>query len=219
MKLIPAIFAAAALCLGSGATLAAKTKCELDRSKDKDKGFERAKNEKGKTRKGFYIDKFTDELVVETEWKPVGQEDTRGSVALRSRGENSFLTLRVVDRWPKKTFPTDDEIRNAFAIVPENDLLIGMADGSVLTLHSTAGSDTETTYQTPKPRSGQRFWVTSKVSIEYALDAESKAALMATPARALRVMTDSGHLDIRIEGSGHGEVIRTAARCIAGESK
>jgi len=209
------------LCLTSGAAFAAKsrTKCEYDRSKDKDKGFERAKNEKGKTRKGYYIDKFTDELVVETKWASVGDGNTRGSVAARTRGNNSFLTLKVVDRWSKKTFPTDDDVQNAFSVGPGNDLLVGMADGSVLTLQSIAASDTETSYETPEPRSGKRFWITSKVTIEYALDAESQASLVATQARALRVMTDSGNLDIRIEGSGDGEVIRTAARCIAGGSK
>ena len=219
MRPVLAIITAVTLCLGSGDALAAKSRCDYDRSKDKDKGFERAKNEKGKTRKGFYIDKFTDELVVETKWEAIGEEDTRGFVAARTRGNSTVLKLAVVDRWSKKTFPTDDEVQDTFSILNSGELYIGMADGSVLTLYSTATSDTETTYETPKPRSGAPFWITSKITIEYGLNAESQAALIATEARALRVMTDSGNLDIRIEGSDDDQVIQTAARCIAGGSK
>lgn len=219
MRPVIAILTAVTLCLGSGAALAAKSKCDYDRGKDKDKGFERAKDAKGKTRKGFYIDKFTDELIVETKWDAIGEGNTRGSVAARTQGNDNFLKLAIVDSWSKKTFPTDDEVQNAFSILPGGELLIGMADGSVLTLYANDGAIAETSYKTPKPRSSKPFWITSKATVEYVLDARSQAALIATEARAVRVMTDAGSLDIRIEGSDHDWVIQNAATCIAGGSK
>jgi len=219
MRPVLAILTAVSLCLGSGAGLAAKSKCDYDRAKDKDKGFERAKDAKGKTRRGFYIDKFTDELVVETTWNAIGGGNTEGSVATRTRGNNSFLQLEIAHRWSKKTFPTDDEAQSNFSISPDSKLLVGMADGSVLTLHATDGVEAETSYETPKPRSGRPFWIMSNATVEYGLDAISQAALIATEARAIRVMTDSGNLDIRIEGRDHDWVIQNAVRCIAGGGK
>ncbi len=219
MRPVLAILTAVSLCLGSGAVLAAKSKCDYDRAKDKDKGFERAKNAKGKTLKGFYIDKFTDELVVETTWNAIGGGNTEGSVATRTRGNNSFLQLAIAHRWSKKTFPTDDETQSNFSIPPDGKLLIGMADGSVLTLHATDGAEAKTSYETPKPRSGKPFWIMSNATVEYVLDADSQAALIATEARALRVMTDSENLDIRIEGRDHDWVIQNAVRCLAAGAK
>ena len=217
MKTILIALIAFPLAMGSSAAHAAKLKCDYDRSKDKDKGFERAKNEKGKTRKGFYIDKFTDELVVDTEWNAIGGGgDTVGSVATRIRGDNSYLQLSIANRWSKKTFPTDEETQSNFSILPDSELLVGMADGSVLTLHAADGAEAETSYETPEPRSGQPFWIISNATVEYVLDADSAAALIAIRARALRVVTDSGNLDVRIEGRDHDWVIQNAVSCIAG---
>ena len=219
MRSVIAILTAVLLCLGSSTALAATNKCEYDREKDKDKGFERAKNAKGKTRKGFYIDKFTDELVVDTAWNAIARSgDTIGSVATRTRGKNSYLQLSIANRWSKKTFPTDDETQSNFSIPPNGDLLVGMADGSVLTLHAADGAEAETTYETPEPRSGQPFWIISNATVEYVLDADSAAALIATRARAIRVVTDTGNLDIRIEGRDHDWVIQNAVSCIAGDA-
>lgn len=215
MKTILIALIAISLSIAGGAAHAAKLKCDYDRSKDKDKGFERAKNEKGKTRKGFYIDKFTDEVVVETKWDEIGDGDTHGSVAARTRGAESFLQLSIVHRWSKHTFPTEEEGQSNFSILPGGEMLVGLADGSVLTLHATEGSEAETSYVTPEPRSGEPFWITSSATAEYLLDDQSLAALMATQARALRVVTDSKKLDLRIEGADHDWVIQNAARCIA----
>lgn len=216
MRSVIAILIAVTLCFGSSIALAATNKCEYDREKDKDKGFERAKNAKGKTRKGFYIDKFTDELVVDTAWNAIGGGNTVGSVATRTRGDNSYLQLSIENRWSKKTFPTDEETQSNFSILPDGELLIGMADGSVLTLHAADGAEAETTYEMPEPQSGQPFWIISNATVEYVLDADSAAALIATRARAIRVVTDSGNLDVRIEGRDHDWVIQSAVSCIAG---
>ena len=203
------------LSISGGAAHAAKLRCDYDRSKDKDKGFDRAKNEKGKTRKGFYIDKFTDEVVVETKWDEIGGGDTHGSISTRTRGDDSFLQLSIVNRWSKFTFPTEEEGQSNFSILSGDEMLVGMADGSVLTLYATEGSEAETSYETPKPRSGEPFWITSSATAEYLLDDQSLAALTATEARALRIVTDSRKLDLRIEGRDHDWVIQNAVRCIA----
>jgi len=219
MRPVLVIIAAVLLCLSNGAVLAASNKCEYDRSNDKDKGFERAKDAKGKTLKGFYIDKFTDELVVQTKWNPIGGDTTQGSVAVRTRGESSFLQLAISDSWSKKTFPTDEEAQSNFSIPPEGELLLGMADGSVLTLHATDGAAAETSYETPVPRSGVPFWIRSTATVEYLIDASAQAALIATQVQALRVVTDSGNLDIRLEGGDYDWVIQNGVRCIAGDAK
>jgi hypothetical protein len=219
MRPVLAIIAAVLLCLGNGAVFAASNKCEYDRSNDKDKGFERAKDAKGKTLKGFYIDKFTDELVVQTQWKSIGGDTTQGSVAIRTRGDFSFLQLAISDRWSKKTFPTDEEAQSNFSIPPEGELLLGMADGSVLTLRAPDGTVAETSYETPTPLSGEPFWITSTATVEYLIDANAQAALIATQVQALRVVTDSGNLDIRLEGEGNDWVIQNGVGCIAGDAK
>jgi hypothetical protein len=214
VKTILIALIAISLSIVGGAAHAAKLRCDYDRTKDKDKGFERAKNEKGKTRKGFYIDKFTDELVVDTEWESIGDGDTRGMVATRSRGESSYLRLRLIHFWTKKTFPTDEESESNFSIPMGSKMLVGMADGSVLTLSAAETVDAETSYDTPEPRSGDPFVITSAASLEYPIPEAAAAAMAATKTRAFRIVTDSGDLDIRIEGNENDAVVQEAVRCL-----
>lgn len=222
MKPIQLALIALSICLGSSDTYAAKLRCDYDRSKDKDKGFDRAKDEKGKTVKGFYIDKFSGDLIVETKWVDIGigrSIYTTGTLATRTEGDDSYLMLSINHSWPKYTFPTEDEAKSNFTILPGADLMIGMSDGSVLTLHAAEGAAAATTVTTPSPRSGHPFWIHSVAATEYFLDPKSMEAFNAAEARALRVVTDSANLDIRLNGYDDDKVVQTAVRCLAGGPK
>lgn len=214
VKPIVLAFVALSLCLSGGVVHAAKLRCDYDRSKDKDEGFERAKDERGKTRKGFYVDRFTEELVVETKWMEIGSGNTYGSIATRARGDDRFLQLFITHRWSKKTMPTDEDTESNFSIVPGTKVLVGMADGSVLTLESATAVDAETTYETPKPRSGLPFWITSSAAFEILLDDAATAVLATTQSKALRVVTDTGNIDLRIEGRDQDGSVQNLVRCV-----
>ena len=125
------------LSLGNNPAFSATNKCKYERMKD----LSAARNAKGKKRKGYYIDDFTKELVVSTNWadishpaRPSGREMT-GFVSARSQGDmetpevghDKFLSLRIEYLRPKRTFPTDDEVQNSIS-VPENGELHKVRD-------------------------------------------------------------------------------------------
>jgi len=158
--------------------------------------------------------------VVAFDWKnlshpmrPVGREMT-GGVGVRAHGSRIFLIIGI--EWLRfiKTFPTPDMINNSLSISEGSELLIGLADGSVITLHSTEAVIGETTYETPKPHSGKSFAVTSKVSAHYEIDEAAQAALLAQGAMAVRMRTSTdGDQDVRIYSGGR-EHIREVIECI-----
>lgn len=221
-----------ALSLSAGTAFAAKSKCKYDRTRDK--GFVLAKNAKGKSVKGHYLDKFTNQLAVSTEWEDIshpmrpGGRAMTGFVSALSLGDQSteysakieeehdkFLFLQIEYLRPKKTFPTEDELQNSISVPSGGELLIGMADGSVVTLHATNAVTGETAYESPDPYSGDNFWLTSKASVNFKLDADAQAALTTTEARAVRLRTASGDLDVRIHDGGTDN-IQKVINCVTG---
>ncbi len=219
MKPIQLVLIAFSICIFSSDAFAAKLRCDYDRSKDKDEGFERAKNEKGKTVKGFYIDKFSGDLVVETKWADILKGHTSASIATRTKGDDSFLMLSFGYLWTKYTFPTEDEAKSNFSILPGDELLIGMSDGSVLTLYAAEGVAAETTVTTPKPLSGAPFWIRSAAATEYLLDSKSMEAFKTAETQALRVTTDSYDIDIRLPHRDEVKLFQAAVLCLAGGPK
>ena len=231
-QIVLGMWVAIALSLSTGTAFAATSKCKYDRTRDK--GFVLAENAKGKSVKGHYLDMFTNQLVVSTEWadishpvRPTGREMT-GFVSALSIGDQSteysakieeehdkFLFLQIEYLRPKKTFPTEDELQNSISVPSGGELLIGLADGSVVTLYATNAVTGETTYETPDPHSGTEFWLMSKASMNFKLDAGAQTALTATAARAVRLITASGDLDIRIHGAGTDN-IQKVINCVRG---
>ena len=80
--------------------------------------------------------------------------------------------------------------------------------GVVLKLPAYEGVAGNTIYDDPHPG-----WLTTKAMIMYRLDAGNADALMAQSAKAVRVMTDSGHHDVRIHKSNVDD-IRRAIECV-----
>lgn len=185
--------------LGSGTAFAAKSKCKYEHNA---------------------VDKFSKKLIVNTKWgdishpmRPTGREMT-GFVFAGSRGEERFLTVKFEYlRW-KKTFPTDNDILNTVSIPAGSELLISMADGSIVTLYASQDATGETNYKTPKPGSGNKFEMMSIAAIEYELDDQSIAALTATEAHAVRIKTAAGNRDVRIH-SGGTDNIQNAINCLS----
>ncbi len=157
--------------------------------------------------------------VLTTDWmnlshpmRPVGREMT-GGVAARLYGDELFLVVGI--EWLRfvKTYPSHDMINSSLTIPEGSELLIGLANGSVITLHSASIEVGETTYEKPRPRSGEEFAVTSKVAMQYQLDEEAEKVLLAQDAMAVRMRTSTdGDQDVRIY-SGGTEHIKEAIEC------
>ncbi len=143
---------------------------------------------------------------------------SQGDVGVSEAEHDKMLFLKIEHLWSKKTFPTEDEVQNSISVPAGGALLIGMADGSVVTLYANGARTAETSYKTPRPNSGNNFWLTSVATIGYKLDADTQAALTATEARAVRLKTATGNFDVRIHGGGTDN-IQNVVKCISGDTK
>ena len=216
------------LSLGNNIALGATNKCKYVRMAD----LSIARDANGKKRKNVYVDDFTKELIYVTEladishpMRPGGREMTgwvfgrsQGDVGVSEAEHDKMLFLKIEHFWEKKTFPTDDDVQNSISVPAGGELLIGMADGSIVTLYANSAKTAETTYKTPKPHSGRSFWLTSIATIGYKLDANALAALKNTEARAVRLKTATGNLDVRIHNGGTDN-IQNVVKCISGDTK
>ena len=206
MRLTLSALLAFALMFGSNTAFGAKLKCDYQKMKD----FSVARDAKGKKRKGFYIDDFTKELLVATEREGIGVKEPGWeesnvsfwtSASMSSQGDELLpetehaksLNLFTEYHKFKKTFPTEEELQVPISIPADGALLIGMADGSVVTLPSITVEAGETTYDTPEPYSDERFRIVYRANFTISLNANERAALMATESRALRINSNLGN--------------------------
>ena len=202
-KRVLALFVIATL-LGSGVALAAKSKCKIGQDT---------------------VDDFTQEHVVMTEWeglshpvRPKGREMT-GFVLAASRDNDRYLLFNIEHLWSKNTLPTEDDMQNSMSVPEGAELLIAMVDGSVVTLHASKATVGETTIEyRPKPHSGDSFFLMTKSTSHYALDAATEQALTAQDAKALRMKTESGDRDLRFYSKSFDEIGRVV-KCVKGEMK
>jgi hypothetical protein len=228
MKLTLGTLLVLAIMLGNNTAYGAKLKCDYQKMKD----LSVARDAKGKKRKGFYIDDFTKELLFATkragigfqepDWKD-GNVSIWTSASMSSRGDellpetehDKTLNLFMEYHKHKKTFPTEDELQVPISIPADGELLIGMADGSVVTLPSITMETGETTYDTPEPHSGERFRLVYRANFTINLNTNDRAALIATEPRALRINSNMGDLDIRLSEEDRG-AFQNNIRCISG---
>jgi len=221
---------ALALLLGSNTAFSAKLRCEYQKMED----LSVARDAKGKKRKGFYIDDFTKELLVSTSWEEI-EPDTgptekgmkgHAAMSVSSRGDETIpetqhdkvLNLDLEMHTHSKTFPDEDEIQQSIFVPTGGELLIAMADHSVVTLYSGAEVVGEASYDTPEPHSGNPFVLKFKATFNYTLDAAAQSALTTVEARAVRVRTNKGDLDIRLSRDDR-DAFQKAVACVNGGAK
>ncbi len=189
---------------GSGVALAAKSKCKIVQDS---------------------VDDFTHEHVVVTALeglshpvRPKGREMT-GFVSAVSNGDGHYLRVNIEHLWSKKTLPTEVDMQNSLSVPEGAELLIAMVDGSVVTLHASKATVGKTTIEyRPKPHSGDSFYLMTKATAHYALDAATEQALTAQESKALRMKTESGDRDLRFYSKSFDEFSRVI-QCVTGAMK
>ena len=228
MKLTLGTLLVLAIMLGNNTAYGAKLKCDYQKMKD----LTVARDAKGKKRKGIYVDDFTKELLIATKRAGIGfqepgwkerNESIWTSAFLSSQGDellpetehDKTLNLFLEYHKHKKTFPTDDELQIPISIPAVGGLLIGMADGSVVMLPSITVEAGETTYDTPEPYSDERFRLVYRANFTFNLNANERAALIASEPRALRINSNLGNLDIRLSEDDR-RAFQNNIRCISG---
>lgn len=160
------------------------------------------------------VDKSTQAMIVITKWEQLThwarevRREMTAYVSASSYGGEKYLRLRIEYVRSPSTAAKQDPPGNAVLILEGGELMIAMSDGVVLKLPAYKGVAGNTIYDDPHPG-----WLTTKAMIMYELDAGTADALTAQSAKALRVMTDSGHHDVRIHKSNVDD-IRRAIECV-----
>ena len=88
------------------------------------------------------------------------------------------------------------------------EIMIAMSDGSLVKLPASLDIVGSTDYVESKSD-----WLVTTAEIDYHLDAAGAAELMAQSAKAVRVITENRHYDVKIHKSNVDD-IRTAIECV-----
>ena len=160
------------------------------------------------------VDKSTRAMIIITKWEQLThwmrevRREMTAYVSASSYGGEKYLRLRIEYVRSPTTAAKQDPPGNAISISEGGELMIAMSDGAVLKLPASKAVVGNTIHDDPHPR-----WLTTKATIMYELDADTADALTAQSAKAVRVMTDSGHHDVRIHKSNVDD-IRRAIECV-----
>ncbi len=160
------------------------------------------------------VDKITKTRVVITKWVQLThwfREERREMTAFVSAGnDDGDQTLRIRIEYVRDvaTAAKKESGGSAMSIPQGTELMIAMSDGSLVKLPASLGIVGSTDYV-----ESMSDWLVTKAEIDYHLDAAVAAELMAQSAKAIRVVTDNGHYDVRIHKSNVDD-IRRAIECV-----
>ncbi len=160
------------------------------------------------------VDKFTNTRVVITKWVQLThwlREERREMTAFVSAGnDDGDQTLRIRIEYVRDvaTAAKKESGGSAMSIPQGTELMIAMSDGSLVKLPASLGIVGSTDYV-----ESMSDWLVTKAEIDYHLDAAVAAELMAQSAKAIRVVTENGHYDVRIHKSNVDD-IRKAIKCV-----
>ena len=160
------------------------------------------------------VDKFTKATVVITKWEHLThwmrevRREMTGFVSAGSYDGEKYLRIKIEYVRDRATADKKGEPENAISIPVGGELMIAMSDGAVLKLPSSQAVVGHNVYDDPHPG-----WLTTIAAIDYALDDSTADALTAQGAKAVRVMTDSGHYDVKIH-KGNVDDIKKSIECV-----
>lgn len=97
---------------------------------------------------------------------------------------------------------------SAMSVPQGTEIMIAMSDGSLVKLPASLDVVGSTDYVESKSD-----WLVTTAEIDYHLDAAVAADLMAQSAKAIRVITENRHFDVKIHKSNVDD-IRTAIECV-----
>ena len=160
------------------------------------------------------VDKFTKATVVITEWEQLThwmrevRREMTGYVSASSYDGEKYLRIKIEYVRDLATSAKQDAPGSAISVPEGGELMIAMSDGAVLKLPASKAVDGHTVSDDPHPD-----WLTTIAAIDYELDASTADALTTQSAKAVRVMTDSGHYDVKIH-KRNADDIKKAIECV-----
>lgn len=160
------------------------------------------------------VDKFTKVRVVVTKWVQLThwfREDRREMTAFVSAGnDDGDQTLRIRIEYVRDvvTAAKTEAGGSAMSVPQGTEIMIAMSDGSLVKLPASLDVVGSTDYVESKSD-----WLVTTAEIDYHLDAAVAADLMAQSAKAIRVITENRHFDVKIHKSNVDD-IRTAIECV-----
>ena len=160
------------------------------------------------------VDKFTKARVVITKWVQLThwfREDRREMTAFVSAGNDDgdqTLRLRIEYVRDVVTAAKTESGESAMSVPQGTDVMIAMSDGSLVKLQASLDVVGSTDYVESMPD-----WLVTTAEINYHLDSAGAAELMAQSAKAIRVITENRHYDVKIHKSNVDD-IRKAIECV-----
>jgi hypothetical protein len=139
------------------------------------------------------LDKFTKVKIVQTEWDRLTTGPKFFSpfavyTSIRVKDDKTFLGIKLAMTEHDKYRPRAYQLNNRFTIAEGAELLLLMADGSIVELRTPTGMKINATYQDPKNMEYiEDFQIESAGALEYALDEATIAALAAQEVTHLRI--------------------------------
>jgi len=160
------------------------------------------------------VDKFTKATVVITEWEQLThwmrevRREMTGYVSASSYDGEQYLRIKIEYVLDLATAKTQEAGEYAISVPEGGELMIAMSDGAVLKLPASKSAVGHTIDDDPHPG-----WVTTIAAIDYELDASTSEVLMAQGAKAIRVVTNNRHFDVKIHKRNIDD-IKKAVGCV-----
>ena len=167
-------------------------------------------------------DLFAGVTIVRTKWDRISPnwekplEKYIGYVSASTEGEDTFLSVRIRHLEQARFKPTKDELANALVVPKGAELVVIMADKTIVALPAAALAEGETVIHSPYSKSynSDDYIVITNADVKYEVDAAAAEALLAQDATIMRMVTTASHHDIPIHKRSL-DGIKNAITCLS----
>ena len=169
-------------------------------------------------------DLFSGVKTVRTKWNkltPWGEKgvhfwsakgETSIFVSVISEGGDKRLGIRIKFKRKSQFKPTREELENAILVPAGTNLLIKLADDTVVALPALELAQGVSGFTRPYANGTDDYILVTQAVIEYGLDASAAEALTAQRAVALGIVTSTGRFDIPVTKKNRDD-IKQAIEC------
>jgi hypothetical protein len=167
-------------------------------------------------------DLFAGVTIIRTKWDRISPnwekplEEYIGYVSASSEGEATYFHIRLHHLEQVRFKPTKDELANALRVPEGTELLVMMADKSVIALPAAELSVGEVVIHSPysKTYNTDDYIVITNADVKYAVDVATFDELMAQDAAMFRLQSSTRNHDIPIHKNSL-DAIKIALACVA----
>jgi len=167
-------------------------------------------------------DLFAGVTIVRTKWDRISPnwekalEKYIGYVSASTEGEDTFLSVRIRHLEKARFKPTKDELANALVVPQGTELMVVMADKTIVAIPSVGLVEGKSVVHSPysKTYNSDDYIVVTNADVKYKVDVAAAEALVAQDATIMRMVTNAGHHDIPMHKNSL-DGIKKAVTCLS----